>query len=106
MRAAESRQRQLAAQQLLNEGKLTMSVASSVQQPLSQQPQSMSCVTNGNSNVTVAPSVPSPANNQNTVIINASTNMPSETRPPSRPPSQQAPISNSHLTQDLASNFK
>lgn len=102
---AESRQRQLAAQQLLNEGKLTMSVASSVQQPLPQQ--SMSCVvTNGNSNVTVAPSMPSPANNQSTVILNASTNMSSETRPPSRPPSQQASISNSHLSQDLASNFK
>lgn len=117
LRAAESRQRQLAAQQLLNEGKLTMPTAqssSSIQQTVPPQ-QSISIVTNGNSNATVtsslslsssSSSIPSPVNNQNTVVnvtTNASDNNNIQ-RPPSRPPSQQAPISNPHVAQDLQSN--
>ena len=89
LRAAELRQRQLAAQQLLNEGKLTMptivTVQSNQQQPLVNNIQ----ISTATPTLAPSSSMPSPTN-QSTAAIQAATVESSATthniqRPPSQP---------------------
>jgi hypothetical protein len=120
LRVAESRQRQMAAQQLLNEGKLTMPIvastvqASSQSQPQQQQQQQpISVMTNGSSNTALIPSnsvtssMPSPANNATSQNVTATTTVlatenSSIQRPPSRPSSQPS-SSSIPISQDMPS---